>query len=83
MLPAEEQHSLGECATCSTARYARQAAEYGDEASLHGHGNITRAPWERQASGFTLGYELHAYLGKLAEAVQFRLEILSVITELC
>lgn len=31
--------------------YARQAAEYGDE-----------------ASGFTLGYELHAYLGKLAEA---------------
>ncbi|CAE7227742.1 unnamed protein product [Symbiodinium sp. CCMP2592] len=33
------------------AQYARQAAEYGDE-----------------ASGFSLGYELHAYLGKLAEA---------------
>ena len=32
----------------STARYARQAAEYGDEAGLHGHvlqrpGTVTRA----------------------------------------
>ena len=32
-------------------------------------------PCERQASGFTLGYELHAYLGKLAEAWLCNFEI--------